>query len=366
MLQLASAILNSLDPRNDNPFDRSAPTDRPALGDLLDSLVAVGEPEAAALACTMAHLTDDDLAQARTLKALGNRSFLLPRWMHAMAQLEVVAAEQIKDDLRDSFNVIVHSRLAGHDLTAVTLIDFNLGTIVKDSFFADRSLDSFNALWRQQDEASTDIESLSLADARERLLDAITSGARTWPPAESDDWPAIRPAVEWVVRQMPPGGTGFERPEWSKEECKRLADRFLASPYAANFHTPEDRSIVSDLIWYRTGYGYGDPLRWSGAAVEILLLDWYPRKIVADQEFLLRMPTVLRGFIRFAHAEAGLDQGLTSETLQAVDAFEPDYRDAVSRPRRQGPEALLERMGVLDPLPGANDEGSIIEQRDQT
>jgi hypothetical protein len=34
-----------------------------------------------------------------------------------------------------------------------------------------------------------------------------------------------------------------------------------------------------------------------------------------------------------------------------VDAFEPEYRDLVSRPRRQGPEALLERMGMLDPLP---------------
>ena len=352
-------MLNALDHRNDNPFDRSAAAERPALGDLLESLAGVGEPGAAAVAWTMAHLTDDDLARARTLKALGNRSFLLPRWMHSMSQLEVVAAEQIKDELRDSFNVIVYVRLAGHDLTAVTLVDFNLGTIVKDSFFADRSLEAFNELWRQRDEASTDIEPLSLADARARLADAIDTGARTWPPAESDDWPGTRPLLEWVLRQMPPGGAGFDRPEWSEQECDRLADRFLASPYARGLDSPEDRSIVGDLVWYRTGYGYGDPLRWSGAAVEILLLDWYPRKIVADQEFLLRMPNVLREFIQFGHAEAGLDESLTTETLQAVDAFEPEYRDAVSRPRHQGPDALLERMGVLDPL--AHDDDLVDE-----
>ena len=357
MLQLASAILSSLDPRNDDPFDRSAPPERPTPGDLLDWLASTGQPEAAALAWTMAHLIDDDMARAHTLKAIGSSSFLLPPWMHALSRLEVVAAEQIKDELRDSFNVIVHARLAGYDLTAVSLVDFNLGTIVKDSFFADRPLEKFNELWRQQDHASTDIEPLSLADARARLADAIETGARTWPPAESDDWPAVRPLVEWILRQMPPGGVRFHRPEWSEQECERLADRFLAGPYADGLDSPEDRSIVSDLIWYRTGYGYGDPLRWSGAAVEILLLDWYPRKIVADQELLLRMPTVLRQFIRFAHAEAGLDQSLTADTLQAVDAFEPDYRDAVSRPRRQGPEALLERMGVLDPLSETDDLG---------
>ena len=92
--------------------------------------------------------------------------------------------------------------------------------------------------------------------------------------------------------------------------------------------------------------------------MEILLLDWYPRKIVAEPELLLRMPEVLRAFIRFAHAEAGLDASLTADTLRAVDGFEPEYRDAVRRPHRQGPEALLERMGVLDPLADDSDDAS--------
>ena len=190
----------------------------------------------------------------------------------------------------------------------------------------------------------------------------METGARTWPPEESEDWPASRPLLEWILRSMPAGGSGFDRPEWPEGETERLTDRFLASPYGHGFTTSEDGSTVDDLLWYRTGYGYGDPLRWSGAAVEILLLDWYPRKIVAEPELLLRMPDVLRAFIRFAHAESGLDESLTADTLRAVDAFEPEYRDAIRRPHRQGPEALLERMGVLDPL--ADDSDDVIDFAD--
>jgi len=350
LLGMASGLLNALDPRNDNPFDRTETPERPPLGELLDSLAGAGEPEAAALALTMAHLGADDLARTRTVRTARTHAQHLPRWLEELDRLVVAGAEEIRDELRDSFNVLVHTRLGGHDLTAVVLVDFNLGTIVKDCFFADRSLDELNALWRQQDDAPTDIRSLSLADARARIADAVETGARTWPPEESDDWPASRPLLEWILRSMPTGGTGFDRPEWPEEETGRLADRFLASSYGQAFASSEDRSIVDDLLWYRTGYGYGDPLRWSGAAVEILLLDWYPRKILAERELLLRMPDVLRAFIQFAHAESGLDESLTAETLQALDGFEPEYRSAVGRPRRQGPEALLERMGVLDPL----------------
>ena len=50
LLGLASGMLNALDPRNDNPFARTAAPERPPLGELLDSLVGGGEPEVAALA----------------------------------------------------------------------------------------------------------------------------------------------------------------------------------------------------------------------------------------------------------------------------------------------------------------------------
>ncbi len=355
LLSLASTLLSALDPRNDDPFDRSPDPDRPPLGEVLDSLVASGQPEAGALAWTIAHLATDDLVRARTVRALSTNQSAWPGWLREPLRLEFVGAQQAGDVLRDSTDVIVQARLAGHDLMAVALVDFNLGTIVKDCFFSDQTLDDFDRVWRQQSQAGLiPLETLALKDARARLEDAVETGARTWPPAETENWPASRPLLEWLLRQLPAGGTGFDRPEWSEEMRDRLAERFMASPYARDLDRPDDRSIVGDLLWYRTGYGYGDPLRWSVTALEILLLDWYPRKIVADQDYLLRMPAVLGRLIRFAHAEAGIDEALTEETLAGLEEFTPEYEEAVGRPRRQGPEALLERMGVLDPLPEAD------------
>jgi len=355
MLSYTSALLNAMDRRNDDPADRSAQPEAPSVELFLDTVAGSGEREPTALAWAMAHLVDDEVLRARTLRTIGASSLLLPGWLQQLGRLEVVAAAEVLDPLRDVANVFVHSRLAGHDLTAVTLVDFNLGTIVKSNFFADQPLSAIAELWRREGDG-TEPEPLALADARARLSHAIEVDARTWPKVETEDWPQSRPLLEWVLRQLPPGGTGFERPEWSARRRDRLVRRFLASAYAPKPARPDDRSIAGDLVWYRTDYGYGDPLRWSGAAVEILLLDWYPRKIVADDAYLRRMPQVLRALIRFGHAEAGLADATTEDAQQALAAYEESYLDAIGRPRRQGPAALLERMGVLDPMDDDGDD----------
>src|SRR4051794_15402925 len=81
----------------------------------------------------------------------------------------------------------------------------------------------------------------------------------------------------------------------------------------------------------------------------MLLVDWIPRKIVADVRHLAKAPDVLRALIRFSHAERGIRAELTDETLAAVDEWEPEYQETIRSPRLQGPEALLAAMGVLDP-----------------
>ena len=169
----------------------------------------------------------------------------------------------------------------------------------------------------------------------------------TIPPIETETWPACRPLVEWMTSLLPDGGTGYERPEWPDEALDDLARRFRASPFAAGVDDPDD--LLSSLLWFGTDYGPGDPMRWSPAAVEILLLDWIPRKIVADVEHLTRGPELLRAFIRFCHHERGIRPGLTEETVAAVDEFEPEYQQLIRSDRLQGPEALLAAMGVYDP-----------------
>jgi hypothetical protein len=99
------------------------------------------------------------------------------------------------------------------------------------------------------------------------------------------------------------------------------------------------------VLWFGSGYGGCDPPRWSPVSVEIFLVDWVPRKIVAPACDLAPMPDVLRAFIRFAHAERGIRPTLTDETLAAVTEYGPEYLRIIAKPRLQGPAATLAAMG---------------------
>lgn len=337
LLHHASAMLAAFDPRGRNPFEHSDEPELPPLSELLSALVDAG-PATAALARVIGELGGDELLRLRVAREMASHGYRLPVWVENLGAVEVVATEQVTDVLRDSYDVVLHLRVAGADLTAVVLVDFNLGTVVKDAFVRPIDLDEFNEAWgRLASPEQGSIEPLTPADARARIEAAIETGAMTWPPLESDEWPATRPLLEWLLRHLPAGGVGFGRPRWSRSRLERLTGRFLLSEHAPSPENPDDESIVEDLLWYRTDYGYGDPQRWSPTAVEILLLDWYPRKIVADQAYLHRMPDVLRGLVRFTHAKLRLAETLTAGTLAAIDAYEPRYRERL----RIDPDALV-------------------------
>jgi hypothetical protein len=126
---------------------------------------------------------------------------------------------------------------------------------------------------------------------------------------------------------LPPGGTGYVRPEWDEAALAELTDRFFASPEAHGLDDEDRRALLESLLWFGTDYGPGDPLRWSPTAVEILLLDWIPRKIIAEPAYLRRAPDLLRAFVAFCHVQRGLRTELTTEALlAALEAYESgDY-----------------------------------------
>lgn len=350
VLELASSLLDGLDPRNAHPFERQEASDLPPLPELLDVFVAAG-PAPGALAGAMSRLVDDDLVRSRVAREVGARSILWPAWLQRMATVEVVGAQQFLDPLRDRCHLVIHTRFEGFDLTAVVSVDFRGGTVVEDAFFSDQRLTRFQALWAENapEGVQPEVETLTPADVRARIEEAVERAAITWPRPETDSWPASRPLLEWLLRRLPAGGSGFVRPAWSETDRAALVDRFVASEGGAAFDSPDDRSVVDDLLWYGTDYGYGDPLRWSPLAVEILLIDWYPRKVVADQAYLRRMPAVLRALVPFGHAQAGLGAALTQPTLGAIDLLEAEYRTLIGQRRPQGPAALLDAMGLVEP-----------------
>ncbi|MGH3873106.1 MAG: hypothetical protein ACRDSR_16635 [Pseudonocardiaceae bacterium] len=352
LLGLVSTLLAAFDPRRRGPFDPEPESELPSRDELVQSFLDVDLLETSALLAVIAAFSGDDMLRHRIRHEISSRADALP---HRLADLtDTVPADRVFEAvhvLRDGDNIMIGARLpGGHEITAVVYIDHNMGTLVKDAFVLPGPVDEVvRQMLAITDDPDTEARELDAADARTRITEAIKIGSISFPPMESDTWPACRPLIEWLTAMLPAGGTGYQRPEWDDTAQAELARRFLASPFGAGFDDADHRSLLESLLWFGTGYGPGDPLRWSPTAVEILLSDWIPRKIVAEVGYLAKAPDLLRAFIRFCHGERGIRAELTTQTLGAVDEYEPGYQKLIRSPRPQGPAALLAAMGLDAP-----------------
>lgn len=366
LLADVSALLTLVDPR-EYGFGRQDGEPPWSRRELVEMFLGVDRIETSALLAVIAELAGDDELMTATIKReLALRGTRLPEWLARLGEAEVYAAQELVHVLRDGDNIHVGVRfVGGAEMTAVVYIDHNVGTLVKDAFVVPGSLDELEALMRSKiDDPDAEWRPLDLADARVRITDAIQRAAMTVPPFETETWPMCRPIVEWLARRMPPGGRGYERPEWTERDQQELADRFFASPFGAPLDDADHRRLLDSVLWFGTDYGPGDPMRWSAVAVELLLVDWIPRKLVDDADYLTQAPGLLRAFVRFCHAERGIRASLTDETLAAIDLYEPDYQRTIRSPRLQGPLALLARIGALDPdspLAKLGDLGGVLD-----
>jgi hypothetical protein len=350
MLELVSMLLAALEPRRHGPLDPEPATEVPSRDELVQTFLDVDLLETSALLAVIAAFSGDDMLRRRVRREISSRADALPRWLADLT--ETVPADRVLEVvhvLRDGDNVVIGARLpGGYEITAVVYVDHNMGTLVKDAFVVPGSTDELvQRMLAVADDPDTEARDLDAADARARITEAIKLGAISFPPCESDSWPACRPLVEWLTAMLPEGGSGYQRPEWDDAALAELTERFLAAPSGAGFDDADHRGLLESLLWFGTGYGPGDPLRWSPTAVEILLVDWIPRKIVAEADYLAKAPDVLRAFIRFCHRERGIRDELTTQTLAAVDEYEPGYQKLIRSPRPQGPAALLAAMGPL-------------------
>lgn len=349
LLELVSSLLTALDPRRRTPFDPEPAPDLPSTQDLVQTFLEVDRFETSALLAVIATLSGDDMLQRRVSREIAARSHALPQWLTDLHRAQPAGrAVEVVHVLGDGDNVMVGAVLpGGHECTAVVYIDHNMGTLVKDAFIVSEGVGELvERMLTVAADPDTEARDLDPAGARARITEAIKLGAISFPPFETDTWPACRPLVEWIVALLPAGGTGYQRPEWDDAALSALTARFLASSFASGFDTPDHRGLLDSLLWFGTDYGPGDPLRWSPTAVEILLTDWIPRKIVADVPYLAKAPDLLRAFIRFCHQERGVRPELTAQTLGAVDSYEPEYQQTIRSPRPQGPAALLAAMGM--------------------
>ncbi len=346
-----SAMMDFLDPRRRHPFERGRDAaDLPTLTSLVRSFVDIEAVETSAMLAVIGEMgVDSDIRELASAE-LERRTHRLPTWLVRLGEVQVHGTAEVIHILGDGDNIVVGARCPnGFELTAVAYVDHNLGTLVKDAFVVPEAPDRVLAMMRGSFDAETSLRELAPADARARITDAIAAAAMTVPAFETDTWPACRPVIEWIVRQLPDGGTGYERPDWPEAAVAALAKRFFASPPGRKLDDHDHRGLLESILWFGTDYGPGDPMRWSPTAVEILMLDWIPRKLVADGKFLSKAPALLAAFVRYCHSERGIPKALTDQTLTALDGFTSEYRQITSSPRPQGPMAILAAIGAIDP-----------------
>lgn len=339
LLSYVSTLLAALDQRNDGPFGRSdSDADRPTTEQLAAMFIDVAIPETTALLTVIAEVSGDELLRARIGRELANRPAVAPDWLANLADTEVYRAVRIGHVLGDGDNIMIGVRIAArYETTFIVYIDHHLGTLVKDAFVV---AESVAAMVEQYvaigDDPDMICEDVGLADARAWIDPAVQIAAITFPPLESESWPACRPLLEWTTRGLPGGGSGYQRRQWDSREREQLRDRFFASGWGRPLDDSDHRDLLESLLWYGADYGPGDPMRWSAVRVEILFGDWLPRKVIAPADYLAKAPALLRAFISFGHAEVGLSTELTDEALDAIEACAPQFLHDIGTPGQSG------------------------------
>ena len=356
LLMLASGVISTFDPRQQSPMQVQA--SQLTLAELCETFMDAGLRQTDALLRVIGEMAGDDLLRERIRRSVAERRHAIPGWVVRLHEVRPYRAVEMTHVLKDGDNVVVGVALSGkRELSLVIYIDHNLGTLVKDAFVLGAPIDEVMMSWNAADSLSgAETNELPLADARARISESIATGALTFPPFETDTWPACRPLVEWMVSMLPGDGSGYLRPEWSKGQLAALTTSFFVSKFGSPIDDEDHRSLMDSILWFATDYGPGDPMRWSPVAVEILLEDWVPRKLIAPADYLSKLPAVLRAFIRYCHAKREIPRNLTVDTLQAVDVWEPDYQRSIGSPRHQGAMALLEHIGAIPGLDGEWDD----------
>ena len=326
------------------PRPSFGPDDGPkvSLAELVESFVGIDLAETTAALAVIATLTTDEVEAARIRRTVSGRRQPLPPWLKDIDRARATRVDEMREVMRDGENYIVEVDLpGGHVMCACIYVDNNIGRIVKDAFLIPESLDTYRAYAAEAMEGPDQtLAPIDGALARAIVERAIKVGAITVPPPESETWPLVRPLVRWVVSLLPGGGEVPEPHEWSDAELAELTEAFLGSRQGAAYDDEEHRSLLEDLLWFGVSQGTGDPLRWSPVNVEVLLVDWYPRKVVAEPALLAKLPNLLRAFVEFCHRRTGLRRELTAETLQSIDRWEPEYQRLIRTTRPQGAEAL--------------------------
>ncbi|SOE03476.1 hypothetical protein SAMN06272739_4191 [Blastococcus haudaquaticus] len=298
--------------------------------ELVLGMAGSGRPETAAAAAAVATLLGDDELRRRVRREVAESGLVLPRWLAELHRTEALGrAVEISTVYRDADQLLVGATVpGGYPLTAVVLVDNELGAFAADGFVVEARLDDVAAIALADVGEDACLRDIPPADARARIEAAVRELDLGPGTGGYESWAQSRPLVTWVVGLQPAGGSADALQELSEDELDDITDSFLASPFGPAWAGADLRPLVDEVVTAGSANGIGDPLVWSPDNVRKLLTPEF-RMLDDSTPFLHRVPELLRDLIRYGHAERGLRPGLTAAALSALDAAAGSFLAAV-------------------------------------
>jgi hypothetical protein len=297
---------------------------------LINAFVSIDDAVTTALLGALSVLSGDDAFGSMCASVVADRDWVMPPWFQDLGAATVSRTCETVDELRDGENIYVELTWpGGKGATVVVYVDHNMGTVVKDSFVVPDRIAALSEFAEQVGEViDIRFSDIDPADARARIEDAVRTWTQVVPTIESETWPMVQPFVRWATEMLPQGGRGYGTIDWAIEDLDLVKAEFLASVEGASV-AADDVDLVDHVLAYGSGYGNQDPKRWSPVRVELFLVDWVPRTVVAPYDDLVNLPEVLSWFVRWAHEDVGISDARTDETLDAIEAWQPDYFELI-------------------------------------
>ena len=342
LLDLASSLLAA------NEIAQQQSPDIPSIQELgmtmLDDIPAETEP----LLRIWAEMLGDEIFRRRVHRQLSTTgSNSLPEWIRDAGLIRPSRASTIVSEVRIEETIFLEISTAGGPTTLAVAVERSGSPFLEDAYLIDDALDSILADVAANPELTGDRVDLSLADAAARLSEAFDMGEHMYPPTETETWPGMRGLLEWMLRLLPTGGTGFDFQMWEPEDISEIVEDFLRSPHAAKLSEQESEH-AHPLFELQANYGNNDPLRWSGSFVTRLMCDLYPRKNIAPDDYMLLMPTTLSALVVYANERSGIDSSFTDNCLAAIETNRSRYQELVTGGHR-GDSGIL---SAGPPFPG--------------
>lgn len=322
--------------------------------DELDTFLEIDVAETTALLHMVAAMAPDGDLRSRARLGLTARRQPMPEHITGLAEAQVTEAAAFADDIGE--NLMVELTLPrGVRAVLIAYISWIDQPYVKDAFVVSQPMTSVLDLYRDlmaQEGRSLDevLETVTPADARARFTDALAATpVDVESSGDSEQWPLLRPFVEFVVRLMPSGGTGYEhdervqslnadspvpeRPPWLLEDGTDLVEEFTSSRHAADLASLEGlESLVSSLMVIADGT-LGAPTAWDTDTTGWLLTDVLPASPVFSERLAGQIPAVLPPLVAWSQKRNGMDPAQIAQSQRSLAPLVDQFLARRSDPR---------------------------------